>query len=440
MFKEKNTKKRIVSSDAKDNSTLDARHNNMINTMTLKQLRVKDLEQTQANINDKLSDLQAYIRKCKNQGDTDSSGYNAAWQKNLDLLDQSRKIAQEISESSSIDEEINYYENAGNILFQYYDLLDKQNETSDTYVPPVMARPTKGRKKLPPPPTITILDALSLNGTLDVGDHNNDQPSDSNVIVGTTNDTDTTSVKSKTKSKTTLVNEYLAVVDSACITNVSPDTLGMCPKCDTELACIQQEGAMVCVDCGYQELLLVEQNRPIIRQPCKDASHYSYKRINHYREWLSQVQGRESTDIPPEVFEQILQEIKKEKIHDTKKLTKAKMREILKKLKINRYYEHITYIINRINGVPAPYFSAELEDKLCSMFKEIQGPFLKHCPPSRKNFLSYSYVLRKLVQILGLEQYYNLFNTLKARTKLYAQDQIWREICKDLGWPMHASL
>jgi hypothetical protein len=74
----------------------------------------------------------------------------------------------------------------------------------------------------------------------------------------------------------------------------------------------------------------------MIRQPSKDASHFSYKRINHFREWLSQVQGKESTDIPEEVFEKILQEIKKEKIQDTNKLSYNKMREILKKLKINR--------------------------------------------------------------------------------------------------------
>ena len=47
-------------------------------------------------------------------------------------------------------------------------------------------------------------------------------------------------------------------------------------------------------------------------------------------------------------FEQILQEIKKEKIQDTRKITYNKMREILKRLRINKYYEHINYIINRM--------------------------------------------------------------------------------------------
>ena len=118
----------------------------------------------------------------------------------------------------------------------------------------------------------------------------------------------------------------------------------------------------------------------------------------------------------------------------------SKMREILKRLRINKYYEHINYILNRINGIPTPQFSAELEEKLCIMFRDIQGPFLKHCPKDRKNFLSYSYVLYKFFQILGLNDYLKYFPLLKSREKLYLQDQIWKNICIDLNYPIIPSL
>ena len=197
---------------------------------------------------------------------------------------------------------------------------------------------------------------------------------------------------------------------------------------------------MICSDCGFQEPLLIEQNKPLLKQNTKDTSHFSYKRINHFREWCNQVQGKESTDIPNEVFEKILNEIKKEKIADTRKITYNKMREILKRLRINKYYEHINYIINRINGIPTPQFSADLEEKLCSMFRDIQAPFLKHCPKDRKNFLSYSYVLYKFFQILGLNEYLKFFPLLKSREKLYAQDQIWKKICEELNYTVIPSL
>ena len=205
------------------------------------------------------------------------------------------------------------------------------------------------------------------------------------------------------------------------------------------MTCFQHEAIIICEKCGFQELLLVEQNRPILKQNIKDTSHFSYKRINHFREWCNQVQGKESTDIPNEIFEKILNEIKKEKITNTKKITYSKMREILKRLRINKYYEHINYIINRINGIPTPHFSAELEEKLFIMFRDIQGPFLKHCPKDRKNFLSYSYVLYKFFQILGLNEYLSYFPLLKSREKLYVQDQIWKKICEDLNYEFHPS-
>jgi hypothetical protein len=140
-----------------------------------------------------------------------------------------------------------------------------------------------------------------------------------------------------------------------------------------------------------------------------------------------------------------LNEIKKEKITDTRKITNHKMREILKKLKITKYYEHINYLINRINGTPAPHFPPELEEKLCDMFKKIQGSFVKHCPKDRKNFLSYSYVLHQFFRILGQNdpmylKYLSFFPLLKSREKLYVQDQIFKAICNDVGWPFIASI
>ncbi len=149
---------------------------------------------------------------------------------------------------------------------------------------------------------------------------------------------------------------------------------------------------------------------------------------------LSQIQAKESTDIPQEVFDQILVEIKKDKIKDLSKITQKKMRTYLKTLGLNKYYEHIPYIIFRITGIKPPQIRKELEEKLKVMFKEIQQPFEEVCPPNRKNFLSYSYVNYKFFELLGLDEFKNRFTLLKSRTKLHEQDKIWRDICKITKW------
>ena len=158
-----------------------------------------------------------------------------------------------------------------------------------------------------------------------------------------------------------------------------------------------------------------------------------YKRINHFNEWLAQFQAKETTLIPKEIYINIIKELDKRRL-DKNKLNPQIMRDILKKLSYNKYYEHIYHIINNINGLKPPRIDKETEHKLRCMFKQIQSPFYKYCPDNRKNFLSYAYVFHKFLELLEIDQYLKCFPLLKSRDKLNQQDQIWKMICKDLKW------
>jgi hypothetical protein len=401
MFKDKTSKKRFQNVDiTRDLSTLDAMHNKIISNYNQKIIddqnyidKINKLEINYKNINDEI--IKYYNNNIKND-----QLYSNLWNSNIQIREELKNIQNEITNINYFDE-IEYYENTSSILFNYYEMIEKQSLISSN----------KYKTK-------SILDSFNVNK-----EENKIEEDDL-----------------KTVEKSDLVDQYLSITNKYHIKKTNNDNTEICMKCNIPLICLQQDAIMICSNCGYQELLLVEQNRPILKQNNKDTSHFSYKRINHFREWCNQVQGKESTDIPNDVFEKILNEIKKEKIMDTKKITYSKMREILKRLRINKYYEHINYIINRINGIPTPQFSAELEEKLCSMFRDIQGPFLKHCPKDRKNFLSYSYVLYKFFQILGLNEYLKFFPLLKSREKLYIQDQIWKKICEELNYKIIPSL
>ena len=83
--------------------------------------------------------------------------------------------------------------------------------------------------------------------------------------------------------------------------------------------------------------------------------------------------------------------------------------------------------------------SKELEEKLRVMFNVVQIPFDKHKSPDRTNFLSYSYVINKMLRIIGKDEPHVLefvpwFSLLKSREKLWVQDKIWKGICKEVGW------
>ena len=116
------------------------------------------------------------------------------------------------------------------------------------------------------------------------------------------------------------------------------------------------------------------------------------------------------------------------------KVSLTQFKSILKKLKLNDYYEHIPYIKSKITNKPAPTISREIENEFKKMFDLIQEPFEKYCPKTRINFLSYSYVLHKFVELLGLDEYKVYFPLLKDRDKLHQTDMIWKKICEKLGW------
>ena len=386
--------------------------------------------------------------------ETNKDTINILWSSNIDLREKIIDTKNKIKELNNNYDEIEYYKNTSYILFQYYDTVDKQSHINNALIgnnniikssvdlPIKQSRnvyksESKKKKAILLHNTINVLDALN-------NINNNTNCEDNNTSTSNIENNDITSKNTKNEEtfedKSTLVDKYMTIINKKYVRNVEDDNIEICKECKSKMICLQQDAIMICNTCGYQELLLVEQNRPILKQNTKDTSHFCYKRINHFREWCNQVQGKESTDIPDEVFVKILAEIKKEKIVDLKTITYTKMRDILKRLRINKYYEHINYIINRINGIPTPQFSPELEEKLCSMFRSIQAPFLKHCPKDRKNFLSYSYVLYKFFQILGLDEYLKYFPLLKSREKLYVQDQIWKKICIDLNYENIPSL
>ncbi|AYV78614.1 MAG: late transcription factor VLTF3-like protein [Edafosvirus sp.] len=155
---------------------------------------------------------------------------------------------------------------------------------------------------------------------------------------------------------------------------------------------------------------------------------------------MNQIQAKESTEIPKNVYDRIISEFKRNKIKNIQMISIPKMKTILKKLRLQQYYEHIPHIISKMTGRPPPTLSREVEEKIKVMFRSIQEPFTKYCPKDRTNFLSYSYVLHKFFQLLEMDEFVQYFPLLKSREKLRLQDKIWKRICDDLKWQFYPSL
>lgn len=202
--------------------------------------------------------------------------------------------------------------------------------------------------------------------------------------------------------------------------------------------CNTIHGRVNCARCGTEiDVTFAARNTSFKETKTTElVPEFPYKRINHFKEWLSQIQGKQNTEIVEKVFTALESEFKKhEQFKDNyKSLTPKFVKHCLQKLGYTKYYEHAEYIIHHFNGLPPPVLMVETEEEFIAMFREIQIPFALCKPSKRKNFLSYSYIFHQFAMLTAEDQLLDHFPLLKDRQKLKKQDDIWKGMCQILRW------
>ena len=292
-------------------------------------------------------------------------------------------IELEINQLENRMDELNYYDETMDILLEYYNPTAKPKQSSEQNI-------------------ISIKDVFKKKET----DPNNG-----------------------TKSK--LYEKYMKIVHN---TNVKKSknthTAKICPKCKIEKTVHLNDGYIICTECGDSDPILLENDRSNFKDSNADLKACAYKRGNHLSEILNQFQAKESTEIDDEIYQQIKAELKIQRIYDYNTLDYKIMKKILKKLKLNKYYEHTHHIINNLNGRPPPNMTREQEENIKKMFKDIQKPFSVYRPKKRKNFLNYNYIIHKICELYEYDVFLPFFPLLKSRVNLEEQDIVWEKICK----------
>lgn len=355
--------------------------------------------------------------------------FSDEWRQISDSIDDTRR---KINAVKSDDQRLDYFLDVGDMLFQYFDAQEALATGSTTGV---AATPIR----------------MPTNSVLSYFTEVVEQP--------TMQDSQKSFASPKAKLKASeidssdglnrdkMLEKYLAVVEPSAIkggimpgSGIEPGW-GSCPVCDVEMTFYQNEALLGCPRCGHEEFILVDSEKPSYKDPPREITYFAYKKINHFNEWLAQFQAKENTDIPQDIIEAVMRELRKERISDPKKVKKDKIREVLQKLKFSKMYDHVQQIKNRIQQqMTMLTLSKEMEEKLQHMFKEIQPAFIKYCPTNRSNFLSYPYVLYKLCQLLEMDEFLPCFQLLKSREKLYQQDQVWQKICQEMRWQFIRSI
>jgi len=241
-------------------------------------------------------------------------------------------LRNKISKLKNNNELMDYYLKTGNLLYEYYNVQDKISQGN------IIKNKSKNKQG-------TIFAALEEAASISENIHetvvtftyntqstiyqNNNEHNDNNINDGI-------SLYAREK----LLDKYLQIVDPEIAKNFITDSeekWSECPNCNKDMIFNMNEAYISCSACGYQDFVLIDSDKPSYKDPPREVSYYAYKRINHFNEWLAQFQAKESTEIPQEVFDAILFELKKERITNMATLKRSTLREILKKIKFNKY-------------------------------------------------------------------------------------------------------
>ena len=94
----------------------------------------------------------------------------------------------------------------------------------------------------------------------------------------------------------------------------------------------------------------------------------------------------------------------------------------------NKRIKHFIEWINNHQNL-----SKTLITQIIMMFIAIQIPFDKAYPNHVQSFLSYNYVIRKIIELQDRDDLLHHFPLL-SKEKVASQDIIWEKITKILGW------
>ena len=211
-----------------------------------------------------------------------------------------------------------------------------------------------------------------------------------------------------------------------------------CDECSGDLVFDHRTGTTACRFCGVSRVgglgLGVQQTFADSQASSRTAA--PYERLSHFKEFIARLEGSERTEIPQVVIHTLLQQCLMHRIDPLKepeRVTYTFVRTALQRTGYCMFFENSAQLISLLTKRPPRRFLEEEKQQLTAIFREIQAPFEKH-KGKRKNFLSYSFTLYKICELLGMREVLPFLPLLKAPSNLLAADILWQKICQDLKY------
>lgn len=210
----------------------------------------------------------------------------------------------------------------------------------------------------------------------------------------------------------------------------------VCSQCYEEMFVHNERlGVLVCGHCGTQSPYYENFSyKPFSRARVlpRTISDDFYKRTIYFREWLRRLQARERCRISSHDLDRVRVHMGNSSCHYWN------VKACLKILRLQRYYDHIVFIMKALRGTPLFEMTRTQEDRLVKLFCQLRPSFLQ-LAHERVNMLSYPYIISKLCELQGWTRVAKIIPTLKSTMRIKEQDELWYRICRSCGWQFIAT-
>ena len=209
-----------------------------------------------------------------------------------------------------------------------------------------------------------------------------------------------------------------------------------CIKCKLRKIVDYKRSTSVCTNCGlceYYPVYVVSYNHAmqLLRRKC------IYKRSDNFKVILNQFFYGGKKLVPDDVMETI-----RDEIHDgtnilynyTIPITIPILECILKRNQLTMYKDSIYFIYFKLSGKSFPHITMKQYNLVLNVFSVVSSIYDKYKPDGRKSFLNYSFVLKKILIMLGKVEYAKCIPSLKTHSKQKELERVWELITKDHEW------
>ena len=218
--------------------TLDVQHNQKM------QLFV-DSESKINSLHDEINKM----RSCYDELNVRRSGGDVSCVDEMIMIyDKILLLESELKELESSMNEVDYFTNTSDILFKYYDIVEKGDQKDEIF-----------DKKM-------VVGNTILKYLINPERHDDD-------------------LKSLNDDKATLLEKYMNYTEYNYIKNIETDQKDKCNCCESSNRNILiNDGLIYCNECHNVEYIIIDHDRPSYKDPPKEISYFAYKRINHFNE------------------------------------------------------------------------------------------------------------------------------------------------------------